>query len=67
MTTVALRSITVDLEPLASIEKSIRPLWVCFTLALFACTNLAARSVSPHAQKAVETISAASCDWFTQF
>jgi hypothetical protein len=56
MTTVASRSITVDLETLASIEKSIRPLWVCLTLVLFACSNLAARPVSPHAQKAVETI-----------
>jgi hypothetical protein len=56
MTSVTLRSVTVDLESFASIKKPTRPLWVCLSLAPFACTNLAARSVSPHAQKAVETI-----------
>lgn len=33
-----------------------RRIWVCLSLILLACTNLSARSVSPHAQKAVEAI-----------
>lgn len=33
-----------------------KTIWVCFTFFLFACTNLAAEQVSPHAKKAVETI-----------
>lgn len=33
-----------------------RPVWVCFTFVLFACPNLTARPVSPHARKVVATI-----------
>jgi|HubBroStandDraft_6_1064221.scaffolds.fasta_scaffold235534_1 hypothetical protein len=56
MTTVTLSSVTVDPVIFASIKKATTPIWVFVALALFACTNLAARPVSPHAQKAVETI-----------
>jgi hypothetical protein len=56
MTTVTLRSVTVDLVTFASIKMATIPVWVLITLALFACTNLAARPVSSHAQKVVETI-----------
>jgi len=33
-----------------------KTIWVSVTFSLLACTNLAAQKVSPHAQKAVETI-----------
>jgi len=33
-----------------------RAIWVCLILVFLACTNLTASSVSPHAQKAAETI-----------
>jgi len=33
-----------------------RRIWVWLSLVLFTCPNLAARPISPHAQKAVETI-----------
>jgi hypothetical protein len=56
MATVAWRPITIYLVTLAPINNLMRPLWVCLTLFFFACTSVPAHPVSPHAQKAVETI-----------
>ncbi len=40
----------------ALVQEPMRRIWVCLGVVLFACTNLIAHPVSPHAQKAVETI-----------
>jgi hypothetical protein len=56
MITLALRSVTVVMVPFAPLRKPMRPILVCLTLVLFTSANSAARPVSPHAQKAVETI-----------